>query len=191
MSTAASSAPSVAKVCSMIVDIRPGLNHLSSPVLEDPVQIDCVRRVLPSSCDEDDDEEEDQPILPAMTGASAKHQAAVVSAMSNKRSPKRTRNGSHDLTTSGCNSSSPSSSSPRHPPPLSVPSITSLADLTADEIQRLHVFCRSCIVDYFAETSGSQCPIDDQKFKRNTKRSLIQRPSKLILDALSRSGFLF
>lgn len=164
---------------------------ISFPVLDDPVQIDCVRRVLPSSSyDEDGDEDEEVPIVAAITGTAkhpVHHQAPAVA--SNKRSPKRTRNGSHDLTTS-CNSSSPSSNSPRHPPPpQSLSGITSLADLTADEVTRLHVFCRSCIVDYFAETSGSQCPIDDQKFKRNTKRSLIQRPSKLILDALSRSVF--
>lgn len=49
----------------------------------------------------------------------------------------------------------------------------------------LHVFCRSCIVDHFAESGGSSCPIDDEKFKRNTKRSLIQIPPQVILNALS------
>lgn len=48
-----------------------------------------------------------------------------------------------------------------------------------------HIFCRTCIVEYFAD-SGIACPIDGEKFKRNTKRSLISPPPKKIFDILSK-----
>lgn len=48
-----------------------------------------------------------------------------------------------------------------------------------------HVFCRTCIIDKFAALDTLKCPVDGEKFKRNTQRSLIQTAPQQISDTLA------
>ena len=59
----------------------------------------------------------------------------------------------------------------------------SLQAVTPSTRKRLHVFCRTCIVDHFADQS-IQCPLDDQRLA-GIGRPLIASPPSLLLKTLN------
>lgn len=157
-------------------------------VLQDPVQLDCVRR----SFQEDDGKSDGHHPQENYHTPNGHSSGKKVSHGSTSSSTTASATGSRSRRSHAKSSSSTEGGSSPHNTANSSTSSTSssimpanLSQVKKEDREKLHLFCRCCIVDHFAE-SGVVCPLDDQKLKRNTNRSLITTPPKLILDSLSK-----
>lgn len=173
-------------------------------VLEDPVQLDCVRKNndLISSAENTHVNPSGSSVslsrrvsLSPSNGTSPNGEASILDTCV-PSSAKGTTVGSRKSSRRTASNQANNTSDLTSPPPSSAGVVSrSRKDSTKESestsksnnigTRNLHVFCRSCIVDHFAESGGFSCPIDEEKFKRNTKRSLIQTPPQVILSSLS------
>ena len=141
---------------------------LCRKVLQDPVQLDCVHRIFAESSESNTAE------------GAAPTTAASASTATAKGSKKKA--GKETVTTETVQTSKQKKVTKNKKPYFP----RSLSSITKDQRKRLHVFCRSCIVDHFADSGGITCPLDQENLsKRTSDRPLIATPPALIFRCLN------